>query len=660
MLKIFKDNKKAAYIEKQFQTSKSLKTAVTTAFDLLLSLHNTNLNSITERIDKAYIVCKYIEPDPEAIISLLLYPDYINAHITNKHIKNEFEQEWAEFICERLREIKKQVDSNNEKNITASHADYFIMQKACDKLFNLLIKSMNKRGIPDVSCIWMAYNVAKKAHMGQYRETGEPYIVHPLKVAEILAEIGVESNIIAAAILHDVVEDTDYTIDDIKKEFGEQIAKYVYAVTSVENEFANSQNISEYSSDKAEMDEKTFEKLVNYIAKDYRMIFALYIKAADRIHNLRTIDGMNSIKKHNKTDETDTKYLPLFRRFNLNYFVRIIEDLTWRTGNVELYNSIKNAYNELIETNYFHINETKEYLQNCFSNDFPNFCKLLGNSSEFEITVEKRYYLPLEVYKLIGDVKEYGAYTSYISKQYMPVCDFDIVIDSANERRGIKTFMSFFIKYYVNHIVETGRTITNFDVDTHQRFIVTFEDRYRNSIRCCFSMVGDYNKYWYGSTRGIYAGDDSNDNISLDEEERIHVRLRNDKLIELPKGSTVLDVAFKIHEDIGFTAKSALINGNKAQIYHILHDGDKVVINADTSKTDGILDKFIPHVRITWLDYVVTSLAKKKIIRYLSDRYEGEDPKNEFKAQDRVAINVSDNILAKVNVYGKSGEENYE
>ena len=381
------------------------------------------------------------------------------------------------------------------------------MLEICDQMFSKLLKKLSKKGIPDTSCIWSAYQIAKKNHMGQLRKTGEPYIVHPLKVAMILAEVGVESNIIAAAILHDVVEDTEYTLDDIKNEFGEQIAKYVYAVTSVEKEYAVSLKRDEYASDKYEMDEKTVEKLASYISKDPRMIFALYIKAADRIHNLSTIDEMNSIKKHNKTDETDTMYLPLFEKFNLNYFTKIIKDLTWRATNIELYKLIKKAYEEMYEVNSYHIDEVKEYLRDCFASGYKKFCRHVGCTSDYDFEIETRKFTPLEVHDMIkGNSAFYESPVKYVQKRYMPVCDFDIIIDTDDEKDTIGSFVTLFIKYYVDHIINSSASlvITDYYSDKFGRFILNMEDRYRNNIRCCFAMKSDYITYRNGSTRGMF------------------------------------------------------------------------------------------------------------------------------------------------------------
>jgi len=130
--------------------------------------------------------------------------------------------------------------------------------------------------------------------------------------------------------------------------------------------------------------------------------------------------------------------------------------------------------------------------------------------------------------------------------------------------------------------------------------------------------------------------------------EKINVQLRNGKIIPMPKGSTVIDVAFAIHEEIGYTVKSATINGHRVTIYNTLLDGDKIVIEADTCREDGVTQKFVPHVRISWLNFVVTKRAKKKIIEFLSDKYEGDDPKNESKAQTSVVETIADRILEEL------------
>lgn len=648
--------KKIAYIlNKQKKESGNSNETLKTALAILKRFHENDIAYLESRINTAYIIYRYMLPEESAVAAILLYRDFKKNLLKRHTVIDEFGEIEGTAICDLMYDATKEWNDNVE--LAAKTADSFIMLCICDRMLKKLVKNLRRKGIPDTACISEAYKLAKENHMGQLRQTGEPYIVHPLKVAMILSDIGVESNIIAAAILHDVVEDTDVTIDDIREKFGEQIAKYVNAVTSVEKEYAVSSSIDEYSSDKTEMDFKSFEKLANSISRDPRMIFALYIKAADRIHNLQTIDEMNSIKKHNKADETDRMYLPLFKHFKLNYFSNIIEDLTWRATNLEQYNAIKTAYEEMYEINAFHISETKDYLQECLNTGFRTFSKMVGGDGDYDVEIHERRYSPLEIFNMVKDkTASYESEVKYVAKRYIPLCDFDIVFDSDNEKDTIGSYVTMFIKYYVDHVASTGRVITDYYSDQHGRFIINIEDRYRNNIRCCFSMNSDYITYRTGSTRGIYVAE--NDFDLAQTNEFIRVKLRNDREIELPKGASVIDVAFAIHEDIGITAKSAIINGKEAHVYHILHDGDKVIVNADTVKEDDELKQYIKHARISWLEYAKTPLARRKLIKFLSDRYEGDDPIRETKAQAKAVDSVSDNMMKNIDVNPKPRKEN--
>jgi (p)ppGpp synthase/HD superfamily hydrolase len=194
-------------------------------------------------------------------------------------------------------------------------------------------------------------------------------------------------------------------------------------------------------------------------------------------------------------------------------------------------------------------------------------------------------------------------------------------------------------------IAMTGRTIIDF-CKTENTFIFEVEDHYRNVFRCRITLGEEYDM----QKNGVYLSEITDDfeEESIIKAEKINVQLRNGKIISMPKGSTVIDVAFAIHEEIGFTVKSAIVNGHKATIYNTLLDGDKVIIEADTCREDGVTQKFIPHVRISWLNSVVTKRAKKKIIEFLSDKYEGDDPKNESKAQTEVVETIADKILEEL------------
>ena len=629
--------------------SKTLATDVICAYNLFCD-NNPDLNeNALKQLERVFVMCKYMDPEAEDVISMLLFRD----NLINKASMHTFMQYFSEKRYERyhnqMTEACRNAAQSNPKDEKWSHEDcigYHIMMRVSDKMFHRLMKVINKNRAPNAIVISDAYGLAKKAHDWVTRNSGEPYIVHTIKVAGILAQLGVESPVIAAALLHDVVEDTDYTLDDIAKVCGVKISQYVDAVTSVHREYAESHRPTEYQCDKAELDERSFQKLVRTVASNREMIFALYIKAADRIHNLSTIDSMSSIKIHNKNDETQLDYLPLFKVFKLNYFVQQIENLMWRATDIERYTKMQAKYDDMISRNRVFLDEFKMILRTHTESEVNSYAQLLG-SAGYDVEIHERQLLPYEVYNHIkeagGDINNLS---KRIDKRFVPVCDIDIIPDPMDAGATLDTFVAGFVKMFESKIAMTGRTIIDFCGKSENAFVFEVEDHYRNVFRCRIMMREDYDV----QKQGVCVSDVAED---LEEEsgskvEKINVRLRNGNIIPMPKGSTVIDVAFAIHEEIGYTVRSATINGHRVTIYNTLLDGDKIVIEADTCREDGVTQRFVPHVRISWLNSVVTKRAKKKIIEFLSDKYEGDDPKNESKAQTAVVETIADKILEEL------------
>ena len=447
--------------------------------------------------------------------------------------------------------------------------------------------------------------------------------------------------------MHDVVEDTDYTLENIASKCGSLVSKYVDAVTSVHRQYEQSHYRGERSLDKAELDAKSFDKLVEAVAKDPRMVFALYIKAADRIHNLRTIDKMSSEKKHAKTDDTELDYLPLFKKFNLNYFVSVIEDLVWRTNNVDYYESIKNKYEDIVMLNKAIIEETKSILAARLGDEFNKMCTMMGmEDGGYDIAIKERFYLTKEVYNFVKEACGSNCIIepSHISKKTIPVCDIDIIVDPYDRMNTMDNFMTMFVKMFIKHIVPTGRTIIDLATDKHNRFIVKVEDRHRTVFTICISSRDDYLIHKMGSTKGAIEKDIVEE--TTHSQETINVILRNGKIISLPNGATVIDVAFAIHPEVGLSVKSAIINGNKATIYNRLHDGDRIIVEADTYRENGVTKKFIHHERVDWFRFVVTDKAKKALIKCFEEKYdEGDNPREEYKATDAAVSNVLGTLM---------------
>ena len=204
-----------------------------------------------------------------------------------------------------------------------------------DELYDLLIKRICKyHPSTDVSMVEKAYRIAKNAHEGQFRKSGEAYIIHPLWVAIILADLEMDKETITAGILHDVVEDTIMTEDEIRKEFGDEVALLVDGVTKLGR--------LSYSADKLEVQAENLRKMFLAMAKDIRVII---IKLADRLHNMRTLQFMRPEKQKEKAKETMDIYAPIAQRLGISKIKTELDDLALKYSQPEVFFDLVNQIN---------------------------------------------------------------------------------------------------------------------------------------------------------------------------------------------------------------------------------------------------------------------------------------------------------------------------
>ncbi len=654
---ILANNSQVEYVIDEIKKqSKILAEDVVCAYNLFSDI-NPDLNEKALKcLERVYVMCKYMEPAAEDVISMLLFKDFlanrISLHTFSQYFPEEFQKERCKQYYNYMVEGRRNAPKSNPTDDEWSYEDcvsYYIMMRVSDKMFTALIKKMNRNRVSNAIKVSRAYGLAKDAYDWLKSESGEPYIVRPIRVAQILEKVGAESSVIAAALLHDAVEHKKCTLSDIETTCEAKISRYVEALSSLDEDLKEALKSFEYDHDEAELDDKSFQKLVNTIAVGDETFFALYIKAAEIIHNLSTIESTSGIDIRRKNNEIQLVYLPLFKAFKLDYFAQVIEDLMWRAADIERYEKMREKYNEMVLLNRESIDEFKYILGNYIPQEINKYAQLLG-SAGFDVEIIERQWFPFEVYNHIKPLEERSeSFIKNINKRFVPVCDINIVVDARDYTSVIDTFIAGFAKMFEQKITITGRTIIDFKKG-ERFFIFIVEDRYRNVFYCKIIMREDYEI----QKKGFYAVDDSN---KLEEDvvgsDAIRVELRNGKSILLPKGATVIDVAFAIHEEIGCTLKSATINGKKARIYDILVEGDRVIVEADTCRVDGVTDlkRHIPHVRINWLNWVVTKRAKKKITEYLTEKYyteEGDDPKNESKVQTEIVEASADRILQKI------------
>ena len=473
------------------------------------------------------------------------------------------------------------------------------MFKQVDARFNTL-KSILKRNNVDTSMVERAYNFADTCHNGQLRRDGTPYISHPVEVAIILADLNMDADVICAALLHDVVEDCGVSVKEIEAKFNSNIASLVDVVSAVDFKnyvFDESDLYEDVNFVKFSKDEQSFKKLLSIGKKNP---LGLCIKFADRLHNLRTIGVFEKSKQLEKVKETERWILPLAKLLKAEYFYREIKNECFKISN-------QNDYGYLTQYKFYH-NANKENFQNILT----MFKEHLATTS-FKIVEGNE----IKEYKVFGQLKEKVKNIKFdqISQgQIMKVSNYNIYL--LYENVNLKTAVNEFFNAYNNGINEY-LTIINARIGRfNNKFYFVMQDKLKNIY---YVMLME-RTFYIGQTIGTLEGqvdfiDEDAHNIVTDY---LRVRTRSGEIRYMPKNSTVLDFAFKIHRDIGMGFKYAIINNGKTHFppYTKLNENDIVEIVVKRNEFGDIL----PTAELKWLAYVQTDLSKQVLIKYFEKK----------------------------------------
>lgn len=476
-----------------------------------------------------------------------------------------------------------------------------------DKLISEQLESilsvMERRGTSaeDMLRIRRAFEFARKAHAGQKRKSGAPYIIHPLAVARIVAEelqLGV--NPVIAAFLHDVVEDTEYTAEDVKTRFGTDVAYLVRVVTK--------QKKQQYETSK-QVD--NFKQMLDSLHYDIR---AILIKLADRLHNMRTLDSMRPDKQMKIAGETDYFYAPLANRLGLYGIRRELENLSLRYRCPLEYAELERA----IEADKA---EDRERLAQ-FTGEILSLLSEKGIKARTEV----RYRQPYSVWRKIqatGRDFKHLDYRHVIRLIYPATCEkeekiiclriYSILTDRFKEKPG--SIVNFIDSpkengYQSFHIrLLSGQGIWEEIHISSERMVLN------SKLGCAVERMEGAWDNWILKFRALLkdAASQASDGWFMDSvvsslyNEDITVFTPHGKAISLPQRATALDFAFEIHSEIGMHAQYAKVNGKLCSVKTELHHGDCVEI--------GVNPAFAP--RQEWLECVQTYKAKRSLLAYL-------------------------------------------
>jgi len=470
------------------------------------------------------------------------------------------------------------------------------------KRYRHLLRAVgNKANAGDKKQIRLAFEMALEAHKNMRRKSGEPYIFHPLAVSQIVAqEIGLGPTSVVCALLHDVVEDTEITLDDIKLEFGSKVSKIVDGLTKI------SGVVDLNTSEQAE----NFRKLLLTLTDDVRVIL---IKIADRLHNMRTLDSMPRNKQLKIASETASIYAPLAHRLGLYAIKSELEDLVMKYTEADMYRNIARKLTETKRERTRYINEFIKPLRE----------KLDAAGLKFDI-----YGRPKSIFSIANKIKTKGVEF----EQVYDLFAIRVVLDSRPENEKSDCWKVYSIVtdtykpnpsrlrdwvstpktngYEALHTTVMGPKGRWVEVQVRtERMEEIAEKGYAAHWKYKEGSTENAADNWLGRIRETLKNPNSNALDFFDEfkmnlfSDEIYIFTPKGDLKMLPKGATALDFAFDIHTGVGSTCIGAKVNHKLVPLSHVLASGDQVEII--TSK------KQKPNE--DWLTYVITSKAKTKI-----------------------------------------------
>ena len=462
----------------------------------------------------------------------------------------------------------------------------------------------------DKKLIRKAFDVAVDAHKDQRRKSGEAYIFHPIAVAKIVAsEIGLGATSIAAALMHDVVEDTDITVEDIEKMFNPKIARIVDGLTKMAK-VKTDQEIS--------MQAENFRKMLLTLNDDVRVIL---IKIADRLHNMQTMESMVDYKQAKIASETLYIYAPLAHRLGLYNIKTQLEDLGLKYTEPDVYNDIVSKMKESKEEQQAYIKSIADVLKSSLDEEHIEYTmkgrpksvysirrKMLAQGVTFDEVYDK-FALRI-IYKSDDPHEEkFLAWKIYsiVTDHYRP--------SPSRLRDWISSPKS--TGYEALHITVMGPKGRWVEIQVRsERMDEIAEKGYAAHYKYKQGATEENSlDVWLNQLKEALENSESNAVDFVEDfklnlyAKEIYVFTPKGEIKSLPKGATSLDFAFSIHSEIGVKTRGTRVNGKLVPLNHVLNSGDQVEIITSPNQ------KPTAH----WLDYVTTSRAKNKIKNVLNE-----------------------------------------
>lgn len=501
------------------------------------------------------------------------------------------------------------MDDQKLKDQQRETADDMLIEGAFKEVLDIYLASPHRR---KVDIINKAFNFARQAHKGVRRLSGEPYIMHPIAVARIaVEEMGLGSTSICAALLHDVVEDTDYTVEDMENIFGPKIAQIVDGLTKISGGIFG---------DQASAQAENFKKLLLMMSDDIRVIL---IKICDRLHNMRTLQSQPANKQYKIAGETLYIYAPLANRLGLNKIKTELEDLSFRYEHPEEYNYIKGK-----------LADTQEQLDSIFDT-FTKPIRAALDRMGIQYDIKARVKSPYSIWK-----KMQNKHVTF--EEIYDILAVRIVYTPKDRSEEINECFRIYVainqiykshpdrlRDWVNHPKANGYQALHVTLMSNQGKWIEVQIRSDHMDEVAEQGFAAHWKYKDGVPAELNDDTELNNWLStikeiLDDPQpdamdfldtvklnlfasEIFVFTPKGEIKTMPAGCTALDFAFQIHTFLGSHCIGAKVNHKLVPLSHKLQSGDQVEILSSKSQ----------HVQASWINFVSTAKAKGKILAIL-------------------------------------------
>ena len=475
------------------------------------------------------------------------------------------------------------------------------------------LKDISEYRQHDLDLIGMAYDKARELHNGQLRKSGEPYLIHPIAVAEILAKYGMDDVTIMAGLLHDAVEDTDYTLEQLTDDFGSEVALLVDGVTKLGSiKFDN----------KEEAQAENLRKMFLAMSKDIRV---LIIKLADRLHNMRTIEFMSPAKIVEKSQETLDIYAPLASRLGIYQIKFELENIAFKYLHPEEYETLEREVTEKKKQREGLIEQVSSEIRKALDSIGMKY-EIQGRSKHLysiykKMTIQHKQLDEIfdltAIRVLVNDVRDCYAVLGQVHTMWTPIPgkfkDY-IAMPKPNMYQSLHTTV----------IGDNGEPfeiqIRTFEMHRVAEYGIAAHWKYKEGDTSGKQDSEDLKLAWIRQTLETQTDNDPMEfmeNLKMDLfSSQVFVFTPRGKVIDLPAGSTPLDFAFKIHTDVGCRCVGAKVNGKMVTIDHELNNGYIVEIVTSANSSGPSVD---------WLKIARSSSARNKIRQWLKKQNKGDE-----------------------------------